>query len=193
MYIDLTLAIDGQDPVIGKASKDPNSYMSQGHIGTHLDVNFGHDRPPAGHRRRRGWVVDASGASHEEIDASILHSIDWSEGDFIMLHTGRTTEFRYGSPAYFKDHPQLNWASIRSIAKRKPAFIGLDFPGLRRGPEHNQADAVCAEHGTYVIENLARLGDLVKHAGTRPFEVVTGWTGFLGATGLSCRVTAIID
>ncbi|MFM0738031.1 cyclase family protein [Paraburkholderia xenovorans] len=192
MYIDLTLSIDQNDPVIGKASKDPNSYMSQGHIGTHLDVNFGHALPPAEYCRRRGWIVDVSGVSHAEIDESVLSGIDWSEGDFIMFHTGRTAEYRYGSPEYFKEHPQLNWTSIHSIAKRKPAFIGLDFAGLRRGPEHNQADSVCAEHGTYVIENLARLGELVERAGARPFEVVTGWTGLVGATGLSCRVTAIV-
>lgn len=192
MFVDLTLSIAQNDPVIGKASKDPGSYMSQGHIGTHLDVNFGHAMPPKEYCLRRGWVVDVSDKANVEIDESVLKDVDWSEGDFIMLHTGQTGKFTYGSKDYFKDHPQLNWESIRSIASRKPSFIGLDFPGLRRGPEHNIADSICAEHGVYVIENLANLDRLLAESGSNAFEVVTGWTGFQGATGLSCRVTALI-
>jgi kynurenine formamidase len=38
MFLDLTLAIEMHDPVVGKANQDQNSFMSQGHIGTHLDV-----------------------------------------------------------------------------------------------------------------------------------------------------------
>jgi len=39
MLFDLTLAIEAHDRVVGKANQDQNSFMSRGHIGTHLEVH----------------------------------------------------------------------------------------------------------------------------------------------------------
>jgi hypothetical protein len=39
MLLDLTLAIGVHDSVVGKANQNQNSFMSRGHIGSHLDVH----------------------------------------------------------------------------------------------------------------------------------------------------------
>ena len=49
----------------------------------------------------------------------------------------------------------------RALVEKGIAFIGLDFAGVRRGAEHHPADVYCAEHNTFVIENLRGLGALV--------------------------------
>lgn len=70
MYIDLTLSIDIQDPIIAKASADPDSYMSRGHIGTHLDVYGGQAFPPARYCMRRGLLIDAREAEKKSASRS---------------------------------------------------------------------------------------------------------------------------
>jgi kynurenine formamidase len=193
MHIDLTLCIDIDDPVIGKASKDPNSYMSRGHIGTHLDVYNGQANPPAGYCERRGLVIDASKMRDADIGQEVLESHELHEGDFVIFYTGQLQRFVYGTKDYFKDHPQLTWEFVNYLAHQKLSFVGLDFAGLRRGDEHGPADAIFADHDSYVIENLDNVDQLLEAAGPRPFKLLTGWTGFKGATGLSCRVIAMVD
>lgn len=193
MYIDMTLSIDIDDPVIGKASKDPSSYMSRGHIGTHLDVYNGQAIPPADLCMTRGVVIDVSQVSGMDIGQEVLEGYNLHEVDFVIFYTGQLQKFVYGTKDYFNDHPQLTWDFINYLADQKLAFIGLDFAGLRRGEEHGPADAIFADHGSYVIENLDNVDQLVKAAGTEPFTVLTGWTGFKGASGLSCRVIAAVD
>lgn len=190
MYIDLTLTIDIDDPVIGKASRDPDSYMSRGHIGTHLDVYGAQTPPPAHFCDTRGIVIDASRANGAPIEQDVLDGYDLTDCEFIIFYTGQLQKFVYGTRDYYQDHPQLSWDFVHALAARRFKFVGLDFAGMRRGQEHSAADAVCADQGVYVIENLGNVDQLLDAAGKRPFSVLTGWTGFKGATGLSCRVIA---
>jgi kynurenine formamidase len=190
MFIDLTLSIDIDDSVISKASKDPNSYMSRGHIGTHLDVYDGQANPPAEYCERRAFLIDASKGANADIGQEVLRGQELHEGDFVIFYTGQLQKFVYGTKDYFKDHPQLTWDFINYLADQKLSFVGLDFAGLRRGEEHGPADAIFADHGSYVIENLDKVDQLREAAAGRPFRILTGWTGFKGATGLSCRVIA---
>ena len=192
MYIDLTLSIDIQDPIIAKASADPDSYMSRGHIGTHLDVYGGQAFPPPHYCMRRGLLIDARDAG-EEIGLAILAGRELQAGDFLIFHTGHLARHVYGSRPYYQTQPKFSWDLVEHLAERDTGFIGLDFPGMRSGPEHNTADRIVGSRGGYVIENLANVDRLHAEAGDRTFLVCTGWTGFQGSTGLSCRVVAHLD
>lgn len=190
MFLDLTLAIDMRDPVVGKANQDQNSFMSQGHIGTHLDVYEGQARPPAEYAVRRGVIVDVGDVGETEITEDILEGYDVREGDFVIFHTGYLSKYSYGTRDYFHNHPQMSWDFIEVLARMKLGFIGLDFAGLRRGDQHGPADLLVGRHGGFIIENMNKIGELYQAVGKAEFRMHTGWTGFLGFSGLSCRVVA---
>lgn len=193
MFIDLTLSVDLDDPVLQKTKRDPkNWFMSQGHIGTHLDVVPGQSPPPAEFCSRRGVLIAVAGTKMKEIDLEVLEGTKVGNGDFVIFYTGHLNAFPYGSPDYFGQQPRMSWALVTRLAESNISFVGLDFPGMRPGKEHGLADMRCGEHGKYVIENLNNVDQLHAVAGARPFQVYTGWTGFKGATGLSCRVTAMV-
>jgi len=194
MYIDLTLSVDMDDPVIRSAKSDPKKpWMSQGHIGTHLDVCPGQEPPPVEFCSRRGMLVDVLGIKTNEIGVEALRGRDIREGDFIIFYTGHLLEFSYGSPEYYKEQPRMSWELVDHLARSNLSLLGLDFPGLRPGDEHGRADMRCAKYGKYIIENLNNVDQLREAVGDNAFQVITGWTGFKGATGLSCRVTAVVD
>lgn len=191
MLVDLTLALDMNDPIIGKATTDQNSFMSNGHIGTHLDTYL--QTPiPAEFYHRRGVVVDATVYTQRDVEISpdVLRERDVRSGDFIIFYTGALEKFGYGTKNYFKDHPQLSWELIGLLLELKVSLIGLDAAGVRRPGEHKTADQKAEEQGTYIIENINNVGELVRLAGERDFSIFTGWTGFRGYSGLQCRVIA---
>ncbi|WP_170929039.1 cyclase family protein [Mycobacterium paraense] len=191
MLLDLTLAIDMNDPIIGKASTDQNSFMSNGHIGTHLDTYLQTPIPSEFHHRR-GVVVDATSyvESDSEIEVAVLRGRLIRPGDFVIFYTGAVEQAGYGTKAYFTDHPQLSWELINLLVQKKVSFIGLDAAGVRRPGEHRVADQMAEEHGTYIIENINNVGELLRIAGNEDFTIFTGWTGFRGYSGLQCRVIA---
>jgi kynurenine formamidase len=179
------------DPVVGKANMDQNSFMSHGHIGTHLDSYLQTKVPPEFHLRR-GVVLDGSPwvEKDEEIETSILDGRDIQEGDFVIFYTGAINEYGYGTKDYFKDHPQLGWDLINTLLEKKVSIIGLDAAGVRRGDEHGVADRLAEDQGAYIVENINNVDELLRLAGDREFKVFTGWTGFRGHSGLQCRVIA---
>jgi kynurenine formamidase len=189
VYLDLTLSIDMNDPVVGKANMDQNSFMSAGHVGTHLDSYLQTDIPVQYHSRN-GVVLDASGFGAMDIDTSILGEREVNAGDFVIFHTGFIERFAYGTREYFRDHPQLSWELIDLLIARKVSFIGIDAAGVRRGEEHGMADRKSEAGGVYIIENLTNTSRLQATAGANTFKVFTGWTGLKGYSGLSCRVIA---
>lgn len=192
MLIDLSLAIALDDPVVGKANMDQHSFMSAGHIGTHLDTYL--QRPiPTEFHRRRGRLVDASAHRGADIGFEVLAGRSPEPGDFVIFHTGQLQQHRYGTREYFAQHPQLSWALIDHLLACGVSFIGIDAAGVRRGDEHSQADRRAEAKGTYIIENLDNTGALLAAAGAQPFEVFTGWTGLRGFSGLSCRVIAEVE
>ena len=97
----------------------------------------------------------------------------------------------YGTKEYFHEHPYLSWDLIDALIGLKVSMIGIDCAGIRRGPEHTQADQKCADHGTFVIENLCHLEQL---SGCRNgFTVRTFPMNFSGLSGLPCRVVAEVN
>lgn len=71
-------------------------------------------------------------------------------------------------------------------------MIGIDFAGIRKPAEHHRADQYCADHGVFVIENLANLETLLAAAKGQTFIVHTYPVNYEGLTGLPCRVVAEI-
>ena len=194
MFVNLTLEVDLDDPIVKQAKDDPkNWYMSQGHIGTHLDVCPGQEPPPVEFCSRRGVLIDVRETGYKEIGVNVIESCDIVEGDFVVFYTGHLKVHEYGSPDYFNQQPRMTWELVDRLANSPVSLFGLDFPGMRARAEHGRAAMMCARGGKYVIENLDNVDRLHSLTGARPFRIFTGWTGFKGATGLSCRVTALVD
>lgn len=189
MLYDLTLSIDMNDPVVGKANMDQHSFMSAGHIGTHLDTYLQTPIPPE-FCVRRGKVFDATAFEGCDVDISVLGDQSVEAGDFAIFHTGFLDKHGYGTREYFKDHPQLSWELINHLIEAGVSFMGIDAAGVRRGDEHGVADRRAEAGGVYIIENLANIGVLAQAAHDSDFKVFTGWTGLRGYSGLSCRVIA---
>jgi kynurenine formamidase len=189
MLIDLTLRIDMNDPVVGKANMDQHSFMSAGHIGTHLD-SYLQTTIPTEFYARHGKVYDARNFGERDVDLAILRDRPIEPGDFAIFHTGFMTRHAYGTRAYFRDHPQLSWALIDHLIEGGVSFIGIDAAGVRRGDEHGVADRRAEAGGVYIIENLANVDELSRAAHAQGFKVFTGWTGLKGFSGLACRVIA---
>ena len=69
-------------------------------------------------------------------------------------------------------------------------LAGVDFAGVRRGKEHTPTDQVCAGRGTFIIENLCNLSQLLQGKSYAKVHFHTYLMNFEGMTGLPCRVVA---
>ena len=162
-----------------------------GHIGTHFDVmNTTFDLE---NTKRSGKIVDVSGVRERDIDISDVGATEVRAHDFVIFHTGFLQAVGYGTPAYRTDHPQLARDLLRLLIEKQVSLIGLDAPGVRRGDEHAPTDQWCADHGVFIVENLANTGLLLQAAGQRPFTVYTFPLSIAELTGLPCRVIAEIE
>ena len=183
MMIDITLGIT---PEMADTAAENTARSLIGHIGTHFDVM---DREfPLEYTRRDGIVFDVSQIRERDI---LPEDIDLSrvrEGMFVAFHTGYVREVEYGTRKYFKEHPQLSGALIEALLSRHISIIGIDCAGIRRGKEHTPTDQHCADHGVFVVENLAALDSLL--AVSPEFTARTYPVRFFGMTGLPCRVVA---
>ncbi len=162
-----------------------------GHIGTHFDVM--NQEFSLENIRRHGKIIDVHKIRDRDIQIEDLQSIEINPNDFIIFHTGFLKEKSYGTPEYFKKHPQLSMELIRYLIEKKISLIGLDAAGVRRGAAHTKTDQYCADNGVFVIENLTNLGLLLKAVGSHPFTVYTFPLNFEGMSGLPCRVIAEIE
>lgn len=181
---DLTLRVT---PQLRKNAQDQEAKAFTGHLGTHFDVM---DKEfPLEYVNRRGILFDVSGKEEITADAVDLSAV--SEGVFVMFRTGFMEKAGYGTREYSHEHPYLSWELIDTLIGLKVAMIGIDCAGIRRGKEHTQADQKCADHGTFVIENLCHLEQLSGY--TCGFTVHTFPMNFSGLSGLPCRVVAEIN
>ncbi len=170
----------GQIPPVGKF----------GHIGTHFDAmdkTFSLDNT-----EREGILFDVSHIRDREIEVTDIASATIQENDFILFHTGWLQKHPYGSPGYFKNHPELSQALITYLVNKKVSLIGVDMTGIRQAAGHAQADQYCADHHIFVIENLANLDMVLQKAQGRRFLVHTYPVNYAGLSGLPCRVVAEI-
>ena len=181
MLIDITLKITPE--MIENASSKPEL---KGHLGTHFDVM--EQEFPLGYTEREGIVFDVSGVTDRDIALSDIDIDRVGKGMFVAFYTGFVERVGYDGEGYFKLHPQLTHELIDALVDRGVSILALDFAGVRRGKEHTRMDRYCAEHGTFVVENLCGL-KAVLDAGGR-FIAHTYPMNCIGISGLPCRVVA---
>jgi kynurenine formamidase len=85
----------------------------------------------------------------EDVDTSIL----W-EGQYVLFQTN--WDLYRGDDKYL-DHPELSRQVLEYLIGRRINMIGIDAPGIGKAKNHAAYNAYAAEHGSYVIENLANL------------------------------------
>ena len=185
MLIDITLQVTPD--MLGTAWENTAKSLI-GHLGTHFDVmdkEFSLD-----YTQRKGVAFDVSHIRGRDVDIGDI-DLDAVKADmFVAFHTNFIDEEEYGTPRYFKEHPQLSNELIEALLDKRISMIGVDCAGIRRGKEHVLADRKCADRGAFVVENLCNLNAL-PFRGT-PFTVRTYPMNIAGITGLPCRVVAEI-
>lgn len=183
MRLDLTLQVDAGTV---NAITSHQEITAFGHLGTHIDVmdqEFSLDN-----FKRNGKLIDVSSISEREIDIDDLKGVKIEVNDFVLFYTGFIDRVPYGTPEYFKTHPELSMQSIDLLIQKKVSLVGVDAPGLRRGPDHPKVDRRCAERNIFVVENLINLEMLSKVPKDQPITVYTLPANMTGMTGLPCRV-----
>lgn len=185
MLIDITLKITPQ--MIEDARRIENKALL-GHLGTHFDVM--HKTFPLEYTERTAVVFDVSGVQGRDIEASDIDMNMIQKDMFVAFYTGYIEKDPYGSPTYFKEHPQLSTKLIEALLEKEISIIGLDFAGIRRGSEHIPTDSHCAEKGVFIVENLCKLKEVLSHS--KLFTAFTYPMNCEGITGLPCRVVAKI-
>ena len=159
-----------------------------GHVGTHLDLM---GKPwPQEYFTRTGRVYDLRHIRGREITAEDLPMHDIHEGDFVFLRTGVLEEHEYASKEYINATVELSWFLLKALTQKKVAMIGVDCAGVRLPREHKKADLLCAEAGTFVVENVYNLAALCAAATPKSFVVRTFPLRLEGSTGLPCRIVA---
>ena len=185
MIIDITLPVTPE--MLGTAWENTAKSLV-GHLGTHFDVM---DKEfPLSYTQRRAVVFDVSGVRDRDISAEDI-DLDLVEPEmFVAFRTGYIEEVEYGTPRYFREHPQLSQDLIEALLDKQISIIGVDCAGIRRTPEHILADQRCADHGVFVVENLWDLKQVL--AVSNLFTAHTYPMRYSGITGLPCRVVARI-
>jgi len=183
--IDLTLRVEKASWITTFIHEKMSSF---GHLGTHFDVmdkEFSLENII-----RSGIVFDVSRVRDRDISIQDVQAEKIGADDFVMFHTGFLSETGYGTPEYFKNHPQLAPELIYFLLEKRISLIGVDCAGVRRGGEHTPMDQYCAERSVFIVENLANTPRLVELAQGSRFTVYTFPIHIAGMSGLPCRVIA---
>lgn len=185
MKIDLTLKIT---PRMVTDAQGNEKKTLVGHLGTHFDVM--NKEFPLEYTERKGIVFDVRNIRNRDIDITDIDLDEVSENMFVSFCTGFIKDEGYGTPRYFREHPQLSNELLEALLNKRISIIGIDFAGVRRGKEHTTMDQHCADHGIFIIENLCNLDKLLIADHT--FKANTYPVNYAEMTGLPCRVIADI-
>lgn len=183
MLLDITLPVTQE--MLGTAW-DNTAKSLVGHLGTHFDVM--NKEFPLAYTRRAGVVLDVSSIKEREIQPEDVPLELVKAGMFVAFYTGFVEAVAYGTPVYFKEHPQLSDRLIDALLDRGVSIIGIDCAGIRRTPAHVPTDQRCADRDVFVVENLCNLKAVLAH--THHFTAHTYPLRVAGVTGLPCRVVA---
>lgn len=189
MQIDMTYELKKElmDEFIKTAAD--RSFSKFGHFGTHFDIQD--KKFPLEYCERNGVIFDVSHIKDKEIEDTDLDMSAIRDHDFVLIRTGMIDRTEYGSREYFEEQPQLSHGLIQKLIFKGVSLIGIDMAGVRRGAEHAAADQLCADHGTYLVENLVNMEKVARLAGEgNPFTVHTYPLNLVGYTGLPARVIA---
>lgn len=184
MLIDITLKIT---PEMMKDAQGNEKKALVGHLGTHFDVM--NKEFPLEYTQLQGIVFDVSQVKNNDIVAEDIDLNKVSNNMFVAFYTGFIEQVGYGSNLYFSEHPQISNELIDSLLDKGVSIIGVDFAGVRRGKEHTPKDQYCADRGTFIIENLCNLQEVILN-GNGFFVANTYPMNFTEMTGLPCRVVA---
>lgn len=189
MKIDLTYEISKKQitSYLQGISDRDRALVSTGHFGTHFDVmgkTFALD-----YTESRGVifdVIDVAEIAITDIDVDKIQA-----GDFVLLRTGVSEKYEYGSVDYNEKFPQLSWELIEALVDKDIRMIGIDMRGVRKGDEHAEADNFCAQRNVFVVENLVNLDKLLAYR-DRDFVVHIYPLRLKGFSGIPARVVAEI-
>lgn len=187
MKIDITLRVT---PKMVTDAQNNLKKAFTGHLGTHFDVM--NKVFPLEYTELEGIVFDIQSKGLEEVTTNDVNLNLVEEGMFVAFHSGFIESEGYGGARYFREHPAISMDLIRALLDKRVALIGIDFSGLRLGAEHTPTDQLCADHGTFVIENLCNLALVLGGAQYAKAHFHTYPMKFEGMTGLPCRVVAEI-
>jgi len=187
MELNLSVKFD-KDAKEGSAITE--KMIMTGHYGTHCDIidkSFPHE-----YMRRDAIVFDIGHIERRDVEISDIRADLIKKDMFVAFHTGFIEKNKYGSVEYAGIHPQLSVQLISLLIESRVSLIGIDFPGVRFGPEHSVMDKLCAGSDVFIIENLCNLGKLLDGKSMARFTAETIPLGKEGLTGLPCKVVAII-
>ncbi len=184
--IDITTSVSAE--LLQRAQKNLRLAFN-GHVGTHFDVI--NKEFPLEYLDLDAIVFEvAEYAEKEEIGKDDIDLSMVKEGMFVAFHTGFIEQEGYATKRYFSNHPQLSIDLIHVLLDRHVCIIGVDFAGVRRGKEHMPTDKICADHGTFIVENLCNLSEVLDGKKQAFCKIGTYPVKFKGQTGLPCRVIA---
>lgn len=186
MIVDLTLPIT---PSMWDGSLGGHHGAPAGHIGTHFDTM--NKTFPLDFLQREGVAFDVSAVRGRDIDSADVAMEMVKSGMFVAFYTGHMERVGYGTDAYFSAHPQLSDELIDRLLTKGVSIIGIDTAGVRRGKEHTPKDRYCAEHGTFIVENLCGLQTLVQRS--KRCTMYTFPLPLTDVTGCPCRVVAVTE
>lgn len=184
--IDITTSVSAE--LLARAQKNLKLAFN-GHVGTHFDVM--NKEFPLEYMNLDAVVFDVvEQAGNEEIGIGDIDLNLVKEGMFVAFRTGFIEQEGYATKKYFSLHPQLSHELIHVLLDRHVSIIGVDFAGVRRGKEHTPTDQVCADRGTFIVENLCHLSEVLDGKKQVLCKIGTYPVRFEGQTGLPCRVIA---
>ena len=185
MLIDLSILVTRYR---SREALDNEKIAAFGHLGTHFDVM---DKEfPLEYLRRKAVVFEVPRDPDREIGIPDVDLSMVGPGMFVAFRTGFIDRHEYGSKEYLSGHPQLSEELIDALLDRGVSIIGIDFAGMRRGPEHTPMDQHCADRGAFVVENLCNLDAVLRGRPSAACVMYTFPIKFAGLSGLPCRVAA---
>ena len=208
--VDLTWRVDLQT---ADKAKENLEKAKGGHLGTHFDVMSGRSSEchpssledgrvasdedevnkefPLEYMERDAVVFDVAECGTErDITLDDIDINEVPEGGFVAFRTGYIEQIGYGTKEYFQHHPALSMQLIDALLDRHVAIIAVDFAGVRNGKEHTPTDQICADRGTFIVENVCNLAVVLNGNKSAHFTAGTYPVNFVGMTGLPCRVVA---
>ena len=184
--IDQTWRVDLQT---ADKAKENLEKAKGGHLCTHFDVM--NKEFPLEYMERDAVVFDVADCGTErDITLDDIDINEVPEGGFVAFRTGFIEQIGYGTKEYFHHHPALSMQLIEALLDRHVAIIAVDFAGVRNGKEHTPTDQICADRGTFIVENVCNLAAVLDGQKSAHFTTGTYPVNFVGMTGLPCRVVA---
>lgn len=183
-----------------------NALFLNEHAGTHLDAPF--------HFMADGQTIDHVALERLTGPAVALDfSTRWPKGtitaadleeamavvtphvgreDAVLLRTG--AEDHLGEPAYLDAYPGLSADGAELLVARGVRLVGTDAASI----DHPEASDFPAHHrllpgGTFVVENLTNLGELLRLTRGLRFTLHTFPLRIKGGTGSPIRAVAIVS